>query len=204
MISLKGEHKPTDQYIQQLRKDLPKEFPNLTFFFQPPDIVTQVLNFGLSSPIDVQVAGPLRNEAENQSHRRAQIIEDLKGKPGITDLHLQQVTTVPDFRVAVDRTLADQVGVTQRDVAQDLLIALSGTLQAAPNFWMNPATGITYSVIIQVPQYKIDSLAALQALPIQGSRTGGGQLLGNLASTTRGRSAANITHYNILRTSSTS
>ncbi len=200
LISLKGEHKPTDQYIQQLRRELPKEFPDLTFFFQPPDIVTQVLNFGLSSPIDVQVAGPLRNEAENQVIA-AQIIEELKGKPGITDLHLQQVTTVPDFRVAVDRTLADQVGVTQRDVAQDLLIALSGTLQAAPNFWMNPATGITYSVIIQVPQYKIDSLAALQALPIQGSRTGGGQLLGNLAGTTRGRSAANITHYNILRTS---
>jgi multidrug efflux pump subunit AcrB len=200
LISLKGEHKPTDQYIQQLRKELPKEFPNLTFFFQPPDIVTQVLNFGLSSPIDIQVAGPLRNEAENQVIA-AQILEELKGRPGITDLHLQQVTTVPDFRVAVDRTLADQVGVTQRDVAQDLLIALSGTLQAAPNFWMNPATGITYSVIIQVPQYKIDSLAALQALPIQGSRTGGGQLLGNLASTSRGRSATNITHYNILRTS---
>jgi multidrug efflux pump subunit AcrB len=199
LISLKEGHRPTGEYIRMLRRELPEEFPQLGFYFQPPDIVTQVLNFGLSSPIDVQVAGPLRNDAENIAIA-GQILEDLRGKPGIVDLHMQQVTTVPDLRIAVDRTFADQVGVTQRDVAQDTLIALSGTLQAAPNFWMNPATGITYSVIIQAPQYTVDTLAALQNIPIQPAGAVVAQQLGSLATTSRGTGSANITHYNILRT----
>ena len=213
LISLAPNHRPTDEYIQALRRDLPREFPRMTFFFQPADIITQVLNFGLSSPIDVQIAGPQKNHPENIAIGQ-KILADLRGTPGITDLHLHQVTDVPDLRVNVDRTLASQVGLTQRDVAQDLLISLSGTLQAAPNFWMNPQTGITYSVIVQTPQYRIDSMSTLASTPIRPSDPGSnsispgedapaggeGQLLSNVSAVDRGTSAANITHYNILRT----
>src|SRR5262249_52440310 len=146
LISLKEGHRPTDRFVQDLRTELPKRFPRLSFFFQPADIVTQVLNFGLPSPIDVQVAGPIKNEPENLA-LAGKIMDDLRGTPGVADAHLHQVNQVPDIRVDVDRTFAGQVGLTQRDVAQGLLISLSGTLQAAPNFWMNPKTGVTYSVI---------------------------------------------------------
>jgi multidrug efflux pump subunit AcrB len=217
LVALAEGHKPTDEYMKVLRKELPAEFPDLTFFFQPPDIVTQVLNFGLSSPIDVQVSGPQWNDPANAKIAR-QMMADLRGKPGIVDLHLQQVRTAPDFRVAVDRTLAGQVGLTQRDVAQNMLISLSGTVQAAPNYWLNPKTGISYNVIVQAPQYRTDSINALENLPVQapgggttaggngGDAEGGGgprpsQLLGNLATVTRGTSASNITHYDIKRTS---
>ena len=220
LVALKEGHAPTEEYVNKLRKELPKEFPELVFFFQPPDIVTQVLNFGLSSPIDVQVSGPQWNDAANANIAR-QIMADLRGKPGIVDLHTQQVRTAPDFRVNVDRTLAGQVGLTQRDVAQNLLISLSGTLQAAPNFWLDPRTGITYNVLVQAPQYRTDSIAALENLPVQGpggtapggtapgsvdanagaTPGSGAQLLGNLATITRGMSPSNITHYDIKRTS---
>jgi multidrug efflux pump subunit AcrB len=208
LVALKENHRPTEEYVKILRRELPQEFPELTFFFQPPDIVTQVLNFGLSSPIDIQIAGPLPNDAQNAEIAR-HIMADLRGKPGITDLHIGQVRAQPDFRINVDRTLADQVGLTQRDVAQNALIALSGTLQAAPNYWMDPKFGITYSVIVQTPQYRFDNIAALQNLPVQASGGGGGdsngkmepQLLGNLAETKRAVTPANLTHYDIKRTS---
>jgi multidrug efflux pump subunit AcrB len=204
LVALKEHHGPTAQYVHRLRRELPKEFPDLTFFFQPPDIVTQVLNFGLSSPIDVQIAGPLRNDAENFELAR-QLMAELRGKPGIVDLHFQQVRRAPDIRVDVDRTLAGQAGLTQRDVAQNLLISLSGTLQAAPSFWMNPKTGITYNVLVQTPQYRANSIAALENMPVQaGAGTGGGgdnsQLLGNLATLRRATTPTNVTHYDILRT----
>jgi multidrug efflux pump subunit AcrB len=206
LIALNEKHGPTDAYIKKLRKELPKEFPDLVFFFQPPDIVTQVLNFGLSSPIDVQIAGPLPNDAKNAEIAR-QIMADLRGRPGITDLHLQQVRNAPDVRINVDRTIASEVGLTQRDVANNLLISLSGTLQAAPNFWMNPASGISYNIVVQTPQYRVDSISALENMPIQGpggNRENGDapnpQLLGNLTTMKRGATPASITHYTVLRT----
>ena len=207
MIALAEHHRPTDEYIKLLRRELPREFPELTFFFQPPDIVTQVLNFGLSSPINVQFAGPLRNEAKHLELAR-EMMAELRGRPGVADLHLAQVTRAPDLRVNVDRTLADQVGLTQRDVAQNLLIALSGTAQAAPNYWMNPQTGITYNVLVQTPQYRVDSISALENMPIQPPGRGGGggggtqepQLLGNLGPIDRAVSPTNVLHYNIKRT----
>jgi multidrug efflux pump subunit AcrB len=203
LVALGENHRPTDEYIKVLRKELPQEFPELIFFFQPPDIVTQVLNFGLSSPIDIQIAGPLPNDAANAEIAQ-QIMADLCGKPGIADLHLAQVRHAPDLRVNVDRTLADQVGLTQRDVAQNMLISLSGTLQAAPNFWMDPKFGISYNVIVQTPQHRIDDVSALQNLPIQSPNDAGErdpQLLGNLSETRRGVSPSNLTHYDIKRTS---
>jgi multidrug efflux pump subunit AcrB len=200
LISLAPGHRPTEEYINELRAELPRRFPGLTFFFQPADIVTQVLNFGLSSPIDVQLAGPLKNHAANLDIAQ-KIMADLRAAPGVTDLHIFQVSDVPDLRINVDRTLASQVGLSQRDVAQDMLISLSGTLQAAPNFWMNPATGITYSVIVQTPQRSIDSVEALLSTPIRaGDSSGDSQLLSNVAALGRGAGSANLTHYNTLRT----
>jgi len=203
LVSLAPGHRPTAEYTARLRRELPREFPRLTFFFQPPDIVTQVLNFGLSSPIDVQISGPIRNQAENQALAR-RIADDLRVRPGLADVHLQQVVDVPDLRLDVDRTLADQLGLTQRDVAQNVLISLSGTLQAAPNFWLNPGNGVTYSVIVQTPQSRLDSLSQLQGLPILAPADGGGdsipQRLDNLATTARGTSPTNVTHQNIQRT----
>jgi multidrug efflux pump subunit AcrB len=202
LIALGEGHAPTDTYVRRLRKELPKEFPELTFFFQPPDIVTQVLNFGLSSPIDVQIAGPLSTYEKN-AELAQEILAELRGKPGITDLHFQQVRRTPDISVDVDRTLAGQVGLTQRDVAQNLLISLSGTLQAAPNFWKNPLTGITYAVLVQTPQYRAASIQALENMPIQAPSASGSdssQLLGNLATLKRSVTPTNLTHYNIKRT----
>ena len=203
LISLKPGHAPTDTYARVLRRELAQEFPSLTFFFQAPDIVSQVLNFGLSSPIDVQFAGPIANEAENQRLAR-QLLADLRAIPGVTDLHMQQVTRTPQIRVDVDRTLASQAGLTQKDVAQNLLISLSGTLQAAPNFWMNPKNGVTYSIIVQTPQYKADTIDALRTMPVlpPGAASGAPpQLLDNVSNISRSLTATNITHYNILRSS---
>ena len=204
LISLSETHAPTEKYISQLRERLPREFPGMTFYFQPADIVTQVLNFGLPSPIDVQIAGPLKNQTQNVAIAR-QISAELKQKPGLVDVHLHQVDDVPDLRVSVDRVLAGEVGLTQRAVAQNVLISLSGTLQAAPNFWLNPANGVSYAIIVQTPQYRMDSLAALEKFPLATSTVSGmampaNQLLTNVATTSRGTSFANITHYNILRT----
>lgn len=199
MISLKENHAPTAQHIKKLRKELRKEFPELTFFFQPPDIATQVLNFGLSAPIDVQFMGPMRDTPENEKLAR-EMMADLGMQPGLTDLRLAQVLHTPDIRVNVDRTLASQVGVTQRDVASDLLISLSGTLETAPNFWLNPKTGINYSIIVQTPQYRLDKMMSLENTPIMPPRGGSdedAQLLGNLASIERAQSPTNVTHYDI-------
>src|SRR5262249_28253843 len=166
-----------------------------------PDRLTKALNCGASSAVDVQFAGPIRNQADTARLAR-ELLAELRSRPGISDLHSQQVTSVPDLRVDVDRTLAGQLGLTQRDVAQDLLVTLSGTLQAAPNFWLSPQNGVTYSVIVQAPQRRIDSLQSLETLPVVAPDAGAGvpQVLGNLATTGRGLSFANITHYSINRT----
>jgi len=198
LISLGEKHHPTADYMQTMRKQLSKRFPDMTFFFAPSDIVTQVLNFGIAAPVDVQLTGGQADAVKNQQIM-AQIQRDLAGVPGVVDVRPQQVTTTPDLRVNVDRTLASEVGVTQRDVASDLLISLSSSNQTAPNFWLNPATGINYSIYVQTPQYLLASLNALDNTPVvpAGGSIKNSQLLENLASTERGTSATNITHYNI-------
>jgi multidrug efflux pump subunit AcrB len=200
LISLKENHHPTGQYMRTLRKELPMQFPDLTFFFAPSDIVTQVLNFGISAPVDIQVAGPLQNQQKNMEIAAA-IKKDVSALPGIVDVRMAQVPITPDLRINVDRTLASELGVTQRDVASDLLISLSSSNQTAPNFWLNPQNGVSYSIYVQTPQYYMNTLNALDNTPIvptSGNVTlMGTQLLGNLASVGRGISATNITHYNI-------
>ncbi|HVS72412.1 MAG TPA: efflux RND transporter permease subunit [Phycisphaerae bacterium] len=199
LISLNENHHPTAQYMRLLRQDLAQKFPDLIFFFAPSDIVTQVLNFGISAPVDVQVAGFRANNQKDEQIAE-DIMADLRKVPGIVDMRMQQVPRTPDIQVNVDRTLASQLGVTQRDVASDLLISLSSSNQVAPNFWLNPKTGINYSIYVQTPQYHMNSLNDLDNTPIV--PTGltatpeNTQLLSNLAYTDRGYSPTNITHYN--------
>ncbi len=202
LISLKEGHAPTADYMKKLRMELSGKFPDLLFYMAPADIVTQVLNFGLQAPIDIQLAGSQRSVAVNEVTAR-KIATDVAKLPGIVDVRLRQVPRTPDVRVNVDRTLASQLGVTQREVASDLLISLSSSNQTAPNYWLNPQNGVNYSIFVQTPQHRIDSIDDLKKTPIVPSVASAGdntQLLGNLASTTRGVSPTNVTHYNILPT----
>ncbi len=193
LVSLKeGEHRPTPEYVRQLRHDLKEKFPDLIFFFQPADIVGQILNFGLPSPIDIQVVG--RDQKNYQI--ALELAERVSHIPGAVDVHVHQIVNAPELRVNVDRTRAEQVGLTQRDVASDLLISLSSSGQAAPNFWLNPENGVSYAVAVQTPQYKMDSVDALQSTPITGGPSGP-QLLSNLATVQHQTAMAVINHYNV-------
>jgi multidrug efflux pump subunit AcrB len=195
LVSLKPEHHPTDQYIERLNRDLHRDFPDETFFFQPADIVTQVLNFGIAAPIDVQINGPPANAAAN--YQLAKDIErQIAAIPGAADVHILQVPDTPDLRVNVDRTMASQVGVTEGQIANDMLVSLSGTAQLSPNFWLDTKNGRQYTVLVQTPQYRVDSINDLENSPVVPA--GAAQLLGNLAELRRGYSAANITHNAIL------
>jgi len=199
LISLSEDHAPTADYVKRLRRELPSEFPELVFFFQPPDMVTQVLNFGLPAPIDVQIVGPSRNKEKNYALAR-QLRDEIAAVPGAVDVHLQQVIDAPVLKVDVDRTLAGEMGLTQRDVANNTLVSLSSSGQTSPNFWLDPAQGVQYGVAVQTPQYKIDSVEALANTPVQGPTATTPQLLGNVATVGRATSPSNITHYNFAPT----
>src|SRR6185369_4129726 len=182
-----------------LRRKLPDLFPGLVFYFQSPDIASQVLNFGLSAPIDIQIAGPQGNTAENERIARL-VLQDVTKIPGAADLRLHQVPRAPDLRVDVDRTLAQLAGVSQKDIASDLLISLSSSNQTAPNFWLNPKTTVNYSIFVQTPQYQMASLDALQNTPVSAAdapASSGTQLLSSLTSLRRGTTPTNVTHYDI-------
>ena len=199
LISLHEHHGPTEQYVHKLRRELGERFPNVTFYFKPPDIVTQVLNFGLAAPIDIQLVGPRRNYEQNYALAK-QIRDRIAVIPGVVDAHLHQVPLTPELHVEADRTLMSQLGLSQREVASDLLISLSSSGQAAPNYWLDPKSGVQYPLAVQTPQYKIDSINALNNTPV--TATGDGendrsQLLGNLVHLDRGFGPTNVTHYNI-------
>ncbi len=203
LISLKEGHRPTEEYIQELRRSLPQKFPELVFFFQPPDIVTQVLNFGLPAAIDVQVSGPQGNAAANDVIAH-DLLTALRAIPGAADVRLQQVSRTPNLQVDVDRSMASQLGLSQRDVASDLLISLSSSNQTAPNFWLNPKNSVNYSIFVQTPQYRVASMNELENTPVTPpgrSAPGSGQLLGNLATIGFGTTPTNVTHYDISSTS---
>jgi len=188
------------EYVKRLREALRKAHPDITFFFLAPDISTQVLNFGISAPIDVQISGPPGNTKQNLALIRA-LSAEVARIPGIVDVRLQQIPDSPLLHVDIDRTIANQAGLTQRDVATDMLISLSSSGQTAPNFWLDPQKGIQYSVAVQTPQYRMDSLDALGATPIAATSTPGNpQLLENFAQISRGQGATNITHYNATAT----
>jgi multidrug efflux pump subunit AcrB len=195
LVQLSPEHeRSTWDYVRALRRELPAQFPGVTFFFQPADMVNQVLNLGLPAPIDVQVAGQNRlgNYAVAQSLAR-----EISRIPGAADVRVQQVMDAPELLFAVDRTKAQQIGLSQRDVSSDLLVSLSSSGQTAPNFWLNPANGVQYAVSVMTPQYKMGSLEALQNTPIAVAGQSQPQLFGNLATASRGVTPAVVNHYNV-------
>ena len=198
LIALKKEHRPTADYVHALRLVLLEAHPETTFFFLAPDISTQVLNFGISAPIDVQVIGPPGNAAQNLKVAQT-LLRSIQGIPGAVDVRLHQVTETPQLIVDVARESASQLGLTQREVANDLLVSLSSSGQTAPSFWLDPKKGIQYTVAVQTPQSHMDSMAALESTPI-GTAAGKPQLLTNLASFSRGVGATNITHFNAMPT----
>jgi multidrug efflux pump subunit AcrB len=197
LVSLRpGEHASTWDYIRNLRTRLKREYPQLTFFFQPADIVGQILNFGLPAPIDVQVVGPLANAQANYA-LAGQIQKGLSRIEGAVDVHTHQVVDVPELLFRVDRTRADQMGLTQQDVANSLLISLASSTQIAPNYWIDPHNSVDYPVSVMTPQYRIDSTSDLLRTPIHGGTRPAPQLLTNVGQLERDTTASVVNHYNV-------
>jgi multidrug efflux pump subunit AcrB len=194
LISLKEDHAPTAGYIKRLRTILPQKFPGTTFSFLPADIVSQILNFGLPAPIDVQVIG--NNQKANYAYA-TDLLKRMRTVPGIADLRIQQVFSYPQINVEVDRTLAGEVGLTQRDTANSLLVTLSGSGQVQPNFWLNTRNGVSYPIVAQMPQYRIDTISDLVNVPVTSAKTTTPQYLGGLAQITPGPSPGVVSHYNV-------
>jgi len=199
LLSLKEGHKPTEQFVSLLRAELPKRFPGIEFFFQPADIVTQILNFGLPAAIDVQFSG---NDMAGNAARAAELTKAIRQIPGAVDAHVHQRLDGPALSLQMDRTRLQQYGLTASNVGQNVLIALSGSSQTAPAFWLNPANGVVYSIAVQSPQYVVDSLDSLLNIPVGAGGTpaaGGGsqQLLGNLVDAQAARQPAVMSRYNI-------
>ena len=194
LVSLKKDHRPTAQYVHDLRLRLPEEFPGVTFSFLPADIVSQILNFGLPAPIDIQIVG--FNVAANRAFAD-KLLERVKQVRGTVDLHIQQPFDQPYLHINVDRTKAQQVGFTQRDVATNLLVSLSGSFQTTPEFWLDPKTGVSYSIATQTPQYRVDSLQDLENIPVTGPSGSRYEILANMASIRRGAGLAVVSHYDI-------
>jgi CzcA family heavy metal efflux pump len=192
-VELAKDHRPTKEYVRELRLKLAHDFPGVTFYDLPVDIVTQILNFGLPAPLDIQIVG--RNLIANRAFAES-LINRLKFVPGAVDLRIQQPFNYPKFHIEVDRTKTSQVGFTQKDVANNLLISLSGSSQTTPTFWLDPRTGVSYNVATQTPQYRVDSLQDLQNIPITNG-TAPPQILASLSSFTRGSEMAVVSHYNI-------
>ncbi len=192
MVSLKANHHPTADYERQLRLDLPREFPGTEFFFQPSDIVNQILNFGLPAPIDVQVIG---NDIHSNLALASKIASQMKQIPGAVDVHIHQLYNGPKLDIQMDRSKAEVLGITARDIASSALVSLSGSFQTAPTFWVNPTNGVNYNVVTQVPQYTITSLQDLNNIPINGKSSA--QILENMATITPASEAVVSYHYNI-------
>lgn len=193
LISLAEEHRSLAEYQLELRKQLPERFPGVLFYFLPADLVSQILNFGLPAPIDIQVLG---SNLEANRDFADQLLQKVKFIPGIADLRIQQPFNQPKLFVDVDRTKAQQVGLSTRDVAGSVLVSLSGSFQTSPTFWLNPKTGVSYNVNTQAPQYDMDSLGNLGNIPVS-SGDSRQQILTNVASIQRGSGLATVSHYAI-------
>jgi multidrug efflux pump subunit AcrB len=194
LVALAPHHRPTAEYIHNLRLRLPREFPSVTFSFLPADMVSQILNFGLPAPIDIQVVG--YNLAGNRAFAD-RLLSQVRQVPGTVDLHIQQPFNQPYLNVDVDRTKAQQVGFSQRDVANNLLISLSGSFQTTPEFWLDPKTGVSYSIATQTPQYRVQSLQDLENIPVTGPSNARPEILASLASVNRTAGMAVVSHYDI-------
>jgi multidrug efflux pump subunit AcrB len=193
-ISLHEGHRPTAEYVRELREELPRRFPGVQFSFTPADIVSQILNFGLPAPIDLQVRGA--NMDENFAYAQ-KLLNDVRRIPGIADARIQQPRGAPAFNVDVDRTRALYAGVTERDVTNSMVVNLAGSSQVSPIFWLNPDNGVQYPIAMQTPQYALDDLSSLQSLPITSASTTTPQLLGAIADIHRTNVSAVVSQYNI-------
>jgi multidrug efflux pump subunit AcrB len=197
LVSLAEKHRPTADYIRELRAQLPRQFPGVGFYFPPADIISQILNFGLPAPIDIQVAGMDVNANRAFADN---LLAQLRQVPGTADLRVHQVFDQPKLHVFVDRTKAAESGFTQLDVAQSMLVSLSGSLQTAPTFWLDPRNGVNYSLVTQAPQYALSSFGDLSNIPISGRGIAKPEILGDVAAISRGAGMALVSHYNIQRT----
>ncbi|MCB5188696.1 efflux RND transporter permease subunit [Methylobacillus caricis] len=194
-IALTEGHKPTADYVKQLREQLPRQFPDTTFSFPPADIVSQILNFGSPAPIDLQIRG---NNLEANFDYANRLVAAMRKVPGIADVRIQQSRRNPVINVDIDRSRAQEVGLNTRDVTNNMVVTLAGSSQVAPTFWLNPANGVSYPIVLQTPQYRMDSIAALENLPINGSGADiSPQILGGLATFTRSNSNALVSQYDI-------
>ncbi len=205
MVTLKEDHHPTEGYVQMLRRKLANDFPGVTFAFLPADIVTQVLNFGLPAPLDIQIFG-FKND-ENRAYAN-ELMTKLRKVSGVADLRIAQQFDEPELHAVVDRARAQQLGLSERDIANSMLISLSGSFQTAPNFWVNPTNDVDYPLVIQTPQYRIDTLSDLLNVPIPTGKSsnpkllGGGrsavpQILGGLVDIQRKQQTAIVSHYDV-------
>jgi multidrug efflux pump subunit AcrB len=197
LVTLNPKHRPTAEYIRALRTNLPRQFPGVTFYFLPADIVTQILNFGLPAPIDLQVTG---NDVQASRAFANRILPQLQRVPGAVDLHVHQVFDGPKLHIQVDRTKAAESGLAQIDLARNLLTSLSGSFQTQPTFWLNPQNGVSYNLVAQTPQYDIQTIQDLRNIPISGSALKQPEILSDLADISRESEPGILTHYNIRRT----
>ncbi|HKD85452.1 MAG TPA: efflux RND transporter permease subunit [Terriglobales bacterium] len=196
LVGLNQEHHhPTAGYVRKLRAGLPREFPGVEFFFQPADIVSQILNFGLPAPVDIQLMGP--DMATNYAIAQ-RIANRLRYIPGTADVRVHQLLDLPTLHLNIERDRVTQVGMNTRDVAQSVLVSLSGSFQTAPNFWLNPANGVSYQVAVQSPQYRMTSLQDLMNTPVTDPNAPGSQVLSNLVQLSPAVRPAVVSHYNVL------
>jgi len=195
LVTMSANHHPTDKYIQQLRLALPKQFPGVTFAFLPADMVSQILNFGLPAPIDVQVVG---NDLEGNRQYANALLEKMRNVSGTADLRIQQPFDQPYLRMRVERTKAEELGFTAHDIAQNLLVSLSGSFQTSPTFWVDPKNHVSYQIATQSPQYRTDSLQQLVNIPVTGTNASAApSLMASLVSVQRGAGMAVVSHYNV-------
>ena len=194
MVALAPRHRPTAGYVHDLRLKLARDFPGVTFYFLPADMVTQILNFGLPAPIDIQVVG---NDLQANRQFADTLLQKVKYVSGTSDLRIQQTFDQPKFHIDVDRTKAREIGFTQREVASNLLITLSGSFQTSPTFWLNPKNSVSYQIATQTPQYRVQSLQDLQNIPVTGAGTAPPSILASLASFSRNADLSVVSHYNV-------
>jgi multidrug efflux pump subunit AcrB len=195
MVTLSPKHHPTENYVKQLRSSLAKDFPGVTFEFLPSDMVTQILNFGLPAPIDIQVIG---HDLEGNRAWADQVLQKVRSVPGAVDLRVQQPFDQPYLHMSIERTKAQELGFSAHDIAQNLLVSLSGSFQTSPTYWLDPKSGVSYSIATQTPQYRADSLQDLVNTPVTGTDPlSPPSLMASLVSTQRGAGMAVVSHYNV-------
>jgi multidrug efflux pump subunit AcrB len=195
LVTLSAKHHPTDDYVHNLRLTLPKQFPGVTFAFLPADMVSQILNFGLPAPIDVQVVG---NDVEGNRQYADKLLAKMRYVSGTSDLRIQQPFDEPYLRLRVERTKAEELGFTAHDIAQNLLVSLSGSFQTSPTFWVDPKNRVSYQIATQTPQYREDTLQSLENIPITGTDPNAPpSLMASLVAVQRGSGMAVVSHYNV-------